>query len=332
MHIRHFSYPLMTAVSALSLLVFAVAPARADDFGSRFTINAAPNLQIGTTSDQAAPPPAGNVGTGYTHDKPNPQDFLLDYGLDFRIDKFTHLSYQHANIDFALGRILTVAPHLSLVTGDIADHIDTATLSRFLGHGVGVSVYYFNHVRQDVTGLCLNQETCTAAQLGVGAKDGTVLGNPSSIDSHGYGGHAGYVFGPKTQIGQLFTVGVDAQYVPRPTTPPTGEAVNLGGLGNYVGSQWLFPYSINSKVPIFPSSTLIPVVGYERASVLWRAEATPEVYNVTFFTLVKVINKNATLSLTNLNFKGCRCADTVPPPDNVRFSQITLKLDLHTGL
>jgi hypothetical protein len=55
-------------------------------------------------------------------------------------------------------------------------------------------------------------------------------------------------------------------------------------------------------------------------------------YNVTNFGLVKVINKNLLLTIVNLNFAGCRCTDTVPPPDNVRFAQLLVKLDIKTGL
>jgi len=316
---------------AASAMAFTALPAKADDFGSRITISVAPNYQGGTTGDQAAPPPAGRAGVGYTHDHPNPQDLKLDYGLDFRIDKATHFSYTRSNLDFALGRILTIAPTVSLVTGDIVDRTDTISLSHAFPHGVATSLYYYNHVRQDDTGLCLNQAYCTMAQLGRGSS-GTVTGNPQSIDEHGYGMHLGYTFGPKSQIGQLFTLGVDAKYVPRPSIGPTGTSINLGGLGKYTGSQFIFPYGLTVKLPLFPGHTTIPIIGYERATVLFRDEATPEDYNLILAGIIKVINKNATLSLTNLRFNGCKCADTIPPPDVVRFSVIQLKLDLHTGL
>jgi hypothetical protein len=322
---------LVTAVAAVSLLFGAAVPARADNFGERFTVSASPNFQVSTVGDQAAGPPPGFSKLGYTNDNTNPQVLLLDYGLDFRIDKVLHLFYSHSNFDYALGRILTVAPHLSLTTGILADRQDTIGLQRGFGHGLDGQIYYFNKVRQDVSGLCLNQATCTSAQLG-GTQGGLVTGNPSSIDAHGYGAHGDYSFGPNTQIGKPFTLGVDAQYIPRPSFPPTGEAPNLGGLGKYVGSQWLFPYSITAKIPLFPSPTVIPLVQYERASVLYRAEATPEVYNVIAAGIVKVINKNATLSILNVHLNGCKCSDTVPPPDNVRISVLEVKLDLHTGL
>jgi hypothetical protein len=47
---------------------------------------------------------------------------------------------------------------------------------------------------------------------------------------------------------------------------------------------------------------------------------------------VKVISKNYILSIVNLNFSGCRCADTVPPPDNIRFAELLVKLDIKTTL
>jgi hypothetical protein len=322
---------LVTAVAAVSLLLGAAVPARADDFGSRFTLSVAPNFQVSTAGDQAAGPPAGFSKLGYTNDNANPQTLQLDYGLDFKIDKVLHLFYEHSNFDYALGRILTVAPHVSLTTGILADRQDTIGLQRGFGHGLVGQIYYFNKVRADVSGLCLNQESCTSAQLG-GTQGGAVTGNPSSIDDHGYGLHGGYSFGPKTRLGQPFTLGVDAQYIPRPSIAPTGEAANLGGLGSYVGSQWLFPYSLTVKIPIFPDPTIIPLAEYERADVLYRAEATPEVYNLIAAGIVKVINKNATLSILNVHLNGCKCADTVPPPDNVRISVLEVKLDLHTGL
>jgi hypothetical protein len=308
-------------------MLFAAVPARADDIGKHITVSVAPNFQASTASDQDLGPPPGDFGVGYTNDHPNPQDLKLDWSFDYAFDKFTHLNYTRANLDFALGRILTAIPHGSLVTGDIVDRTDTVGLQRVLAKGLVTSLYYYNHVRQDVTGLCLNQTYCAVSAAGVPA----VAPNTSSIDEHGYGLHFGYTFGPTTQIGQLFTLGADAKWVPRPNAPPNAT-YNSGGLGHYTGSQFIFPYSFTTKLPIFPGHTTIPILGYERATVLFRDEATPEDYNVIIAGIVKVINKNATLSLTNLRFNGCYCADTVPPPDNVRFSVIELKLDLHTGL
>ena len=124
--------------------------------------------------------------------------------------------------------------------------------------------------------------------------------------------------------------------MPRTSTPPcdgtNGCSPSYNGLGTWVASQWLFPYSITMKLPISRSHTFVPFIGYERASVLFRNENTPEAYNVTDFGVVKVFNKNVSLSVTNLNFSGCRCSDPVPPPDNIRFAEVLVKLDYKTNL
>jgi hypothetical protein len=330
---RHFLIHRLSAVGfAAALTAAATIPALADDFGQRFTLDVAPNFQMSTTGDSNAPPPAGDVGVGYTKDHPVPNTLQLDYGLDYKIDNRTHLYYTHSNLQFAIGRILTAVPHGSLVLGLISDRTDTAGINHDFGHGLLGRVYYFNQSRMDVAGLCLNQNNCAT---GPGAAN---VPNAGTIDFHGYGVGASYNFGPKTRIGPLFTAGIDAKYVPRSNIPPEPcatageEAPNCLGLGHYTGSQWVLPYSLTMKVPIIPSHTLIPFVGYERASVLWRNEATPEAFNVTDFGIVKVISKNFALSITNLNFAECRCSDTVPPPDNVRFAQLLLKLDIKTGL
>jgi hypothetical protein len=155
--------------------------------------------------------------------------------------------------------------------------------------------------------------------------------NPLSIDEHGYLFGGTYDFGPKTKVGQLFTAGFDAKYVPRASTPPS-PAVALGGLGAWVGSQWLFPYSITMKLPITNSSTFWPFINYSRVEVLYHDSAVPEVYNGYIFGFVKVISKNITLSYTNLNLMGCKCVARVPGPDNLRVTQGQLRLDFHTQL
>jgi hypothetical protein len=66
--------------------------------------------------------------------------------------------------------------------------------------------------------------------------------------------------------------------------------------------------------------------------VLFRDEATPEVYNATNFGIVKIINKDLALSIVNLNYQGCRCSSTVPGPDNIRFTVLLLKLDYRLNL
>ena len=317
-----------SAAIGFAAVLFATAamPAFADDFGKRFTLDIGPNFQMSTTGDANAAPPPGQGGIGYTNDHPIPNTLQLDYGIDFKVDPKTHLYYTHSNLDFAIGRVLTVAPGNALVSGLIADYTNTAGINRDFGNGIQGRAYYYNHVRQDVTGLCLNQENCPVPP------NGSETGDPSSIDEHGYGIGASYNFGPKTRIGSLFTAGIDAKYVPRSDTPPTPCTPSCEGIDHYVGSQVMLPYSLTMKLPVLPSHTVIPFVGYERADVLFRNETTPEMYNVTNFGLVKVINKNLLLTIVNLNFAGCRCTDTVPPPDNVRFAQLLVKLDIKTGL
>ena len=315
---------LFSRVAALGFAAagFAIAasPALADDFLQRITLDIAPNYQAAVTGDAAAANPKGFTNLGYTNDHQVPATTQLDYGLNFRIDRRTNLYYSHSNLDFAIGRVLTLGPNTALVSGLIADRTDTVGFSHDFAGGLIGRAYYYNHARMDVSGLCLNQQDCPNPTTG------QQTGNPSSIAEHGYGIGATYNFGPKTRIGQLLSVGLDAKYVPRSSTPPT-TAPNLGGLGKYVGSQWLVPYSITAKIPVLPVSTTIPYIGYERASVLFRDEATPEVYNVSVLGITQVITKQVSIGIQSLNFSGCRCSDTVPPPDNIRFAQVLLRLD-----
>jgi hypothetical protein len=310
------------AASGFAVALFAVAaiPALADDFGQRFTVDVAPVFNATTTGDANSAPPAGLGGVGYTNDHPVPQTIQLEYGLDYKIDKHTHFYYAHNKLVFAIGRVLTAIPGAALVSGEINDRTDTFGINHDFGHGIVGRVYYYDHERADVTGLCLNQFTCAGN-----------VPNPANIDEHGYGVGGTYNFGPLTKIGPLFAAGIDAKYVPRPSIPPT-PCGSCEGIGHYVASQWLFPYSVTMKIPILNSHTIIPFIGYERASVLFRDETTPEVFNVTNFGIVKVLNKNMILSLVNLNFSGCRCSNVVPPPDNIRFAQLLIKLDFKTGL
>ena len=323
MHRSLFSRVAALGFAAVGFAI-ATAPALADDFLKRITIDIAPNYQLSATGDAAAANPAGFTNLGYTNDHQVPATAQLDYGANITVDKRTNIYFSHSNLDFAIGRVLTLGPKTALVSGLIADHTDTVGLNHDLSGGLFGRIYYFDHVRQDVTGLCLNQQKCPDST-------GQQTGNPESIDEHGYGAGFTYNFGPKTRIGQLLSVGVDAKYIPRSSTPPTA-APNLGGLGAYVGSQWLFPYSITAKIPVLPVRTTIPYIGYERASVLFRDEATPEVFNVTVMGITQVVSKEVLLSITSLNFSGCRCADTVPPPDNIRFAQVLLKLDYKLNL
>jgi hypothetical protein len=312
------------SLAALSLA--APSPARADDLGKKITINLSPVYSFSTAGDDNAPPGAGFTPLGYTKDHPLADSLRLDYGISFAFDAKTSLSFSHSNIAYQLGRITSIPTgagnNYSLVTGAINDYTNTIALSRALGGGLGVHVTYFDHQRSSVTGLCLNQKSCPVG--------GVQTANPLSIDEHGYTFGGTYDFGPKTRIGSLLSAAIDLKYVPRPAVAPPGAA--LGGLGSYPGSQILFPYSLTAKIPILPSTSVVPFINYTNLPVLYRDSAVPEAYRGIVFGLVKVINKNLTLSYTNLNLQSCRCIARVPPPDNLRLSLGLLKLDVHTQL
>lgn len=301
-----------------------VAAQPSTPFGGRVTITVAPVYLFSSNGDGTAPPPPGFAGVGYTHDNPTASSLQVDYGVAFAITKQTTLSFSHGNVGYQLGRILTAIPNTALVTGALYDYTDTIALSQGLGHGLAAHVTYFNHQRRDVTGLCLNQKACPDA-------NGHAVPNPLSIDERGYTVGGSYDFGPKTRIGPLMTLAFDAKYVPRPSTPSSPN-VALGGLGSYVGSQWMYPYSLTVKVPVLPSTTVTPFINWTNLPVLYRDSAVPEAYRGVVFGLVKVFSPNVTFSYTNLNLQSCRCIARVPPPDNLRLAFGILKLDFHITL
>jgi hypothetical protein len=316
----------MLAGPAIALLVAmqTAAPARADDFLQRITINFSPVYLFSTGDDDIGPPFPGQKALGYTKDNPTVGGVRFDYGAALKINAKTSISFSHSNVGYQLGRILTAAPNTSLVTGSIYDYTDTIALNYTVGNGLGVHGTYFDHQRSVVTGLCLNQKYCYDPTTG------TEQSNPLSIDEHGYTVGFTYDFGPTTKIGKLLTAAADAKYVPRPDTPAPGVA--LGGLGSYVGSQTLFPYSLTLKLPITDSTTFVPFINYTNLPVLYRDSAVPEAYRGIIFGFSKVISKNLTLSYTNLNLQSCRCIARVPPPDNLRLAAGILSLNIHTGL
>jgi len=307
---------------ALGVVCYAAIPAKADDFGKRFTIDIAPNWNIATTGDAYSLPPPGRIAVGYQpNDLPITNDLLLNYGIDYRIDQRTHLNYSHASFDLTFGRVLSI-PGISLINKDV-DRTDTISVNHTFGGGLTGALYYFDHQRQNVQGSCNNQIFCVGP-------NGTNIPNPDSIDEHGYGVHGAYNFGPESRIGKLFVVGVDAKYIPRPAVAPPGASLN--GLGAYPGSGWEFPYSIQMRLPLVPDRSIFPFIGYERATAYFRGESSVEQYNQTNFGVVKFINREFSLSVVNVNFVECRCSDTVPPPDNIRFSNVILTLDYHQPL
>jgi hypothetical protein len=288
------------------------------DQKSPFTITLTPVWDIGTTSDAQALPPPGTVPLNSPLQPPSTDDIRLNYGISYAFSKKSSLSYSHSNIGFELGRILTLAPGTSLDTGDIIDRIDTISYNYGFGHGLSASAYYLSHQRIYVAGLCLNQEDCPGNNS-----------NPKSVNMEAYGIGFKYGFGPVSKFtGPLLTVNADAQYIPRSANLPMAPALySYNGINNYVASGQLFPYGITMNIPVPATMAgLIPFVDYKRESVWWRAENTPEMFNVIDFGIVKVIRPNLTLALVDTHFNGCLCSDTVPPPDNINFSDVIMSL------
>jgi hypothetical protein len=298
-------------LAALVIALSATSPAYADDALKHITFEVDPTFFGNGTSDAQAPPSPGSVPIGYTQDHPIANTFRINYGAKVQLGPDLSFNYTHSSFEFALGRIFQ--PGVSLVSGQIDDRTDTAGFEYLGVPLVKARAYYFDHERIDVTGFCLDQTTCAGRKP-----------DPDAIDEHGYGVGATWLFGPRSAIGPIFSIGADAKYVPRTTTAPAGVA--LEGLGKYPGSQIEYPYSLNMKLPTHHDPSLVWLAGYERATALFRGESTIEQYNVTSFGVVKVLSKPLSLSAVDLNFKGCTCTDTVLPPDNIRFATVLVTL------
>ncbi len=310
---------ILTAI-ACSAFVWSIAlnAGIASAAGSNpLTLTVTPTWFLSTISDGQAQLPPGIVPLNSPQPPRATNNLRWDYGLTYQLDKHSSLSYSHANFDFTLGRILTIAPGTSLETGGLEDRIDTIGYNYGFGHGLNASVYYLSHQRSYVAGLCLNQMFCPGPT-------GGSFSNPNSINMNAWGVGVKYAFGPVSKYtGPLLTVTGDAQYVPRPSTNPTAS---LNGLSAYKGSQWIGPYGITLNIPIPNNYGVIPFVDYKREMVLFRGESTPEIYNVVEFGIVKVLRPNLTLAVVNTNWRGCTCTETVPPPDNVRFTDVITSL------
>jgi hypothetical protein len=330
-----FLIPSSLVTLALVFVTLSTAlPARADDNKKdpKITLTVAPVLLLSTNSDANAsnPPPPGLTCIGCTKDHPTIDDWQIDYGVSYKISpKFT-VSYSHGNVGYQLGRILTIAPGVSFVSGAIFDYTNTAALGYAVGHGVNAHVTWFDHERQDVTGLCLNQKACPDPVTGA------EVSNTLSISEHGYTVGGSYDFGfPKAPNGPLFDVAFDVKYLPRPSTAPSPNVIGLGpglgGLDHWVGSTTVYPWSVTGKIP-WPGSKVIPSITYINLPVLYHDAAVPEAYRGIIFGVGVVLTPNVTWSYTNFNLQTCRCIARVPPPDNLRLAFGIMRIDFHVSL
>jgi hypothetical protein len=331
---------------ALAALVFlTTAYASADQ---RFTLEVSPVFFQDNTGDSAAPPPPGTIPLYCTGGQPgcpngNPQttsNLRLDYGLTYQINRRWSVNYAHANLDFSIGRILTITP-LSVLSGSINDRIDTGTINYAAGHGLTLSGGYSSHQRVDIAavpapgfGNCyLNQEACIGA-----------TSNPSSINANDWFVTGAYTFGPHTAYQPpMFKLSASINYWPRVangncTGANPQPACGTGGFSptTYVGSGETYPWSftwfpLSDFAPNVIRPGTIPFVGYEAANTWFHAENTPETFNVINAGLVQVLPHGLSLSYVYLKFNGRPSSDTVPPPDTIRFAVSIFKLtyDLH---
>jgi hypothetical protein len=319
----HFLTHRLAAIGfAAGLFATAAIPAFADDFGQRFTIDIAPNYQASTTGDANAAPPPGNVGDRLHERSPGSEHAAI--GLRARLQN--RQAYPPVLRPLQLAVCDRPRPDdragLALVSGLIFDRTDTMGINHDFGHGfVGASTTTTTPHGRD---RALPQSDNCA--IGPG---GTNVYNPRRSTSTATASASPTTSARKTRIGPLFTP-ASTPSTCRVRHVPRSRAERAKASDTTSAANGILPYSITMKLPISLADTFIPFIGYERAAVLFRAEATPEVFNVTNFGIVKVINKNLSLSIVNLNFSECRCSDTVPPPDNVRFRELLVKLDIKT--
>lgn len=317
-----FRNPLWRALGALVLALSVCAPAYADNVLSKLTFNTAPVYWVNTAGDAFGPPEPGTVPVGYKTNNPGTHDWRLDYGLHYTFNRRFSLYYTHDVLDYNLDRVYMVVPGTKVmgtfVSGDAGDRLDQAGFSYAIARGLVGRLYYLDHERYLVSGFCLNQVSCGAGKP-----------NPNSGDMHGYALGATYGFGPRTRIGPLFSAALDAQYIPRPASPPMPtDNPNANGTSAWTGSKVIYPYSITATAPILAKNpTFVGFLGYSRAAEYFRNNTTQNLYNVVTFGLAKQFTKNFSVSITNLNYKECTCSDTVAPPENLRAAGLAAKFN-----
>jgi hypothetical protein len=331
---------LMVASLLLSTTLVAAAA------NTKWELDIAPIYFLDATGDSSAPPPPGTfpiycsgqpgcAGTPHTTD-----NLRLDYDLVYHFSPRWNFHYAHTNFDFSLGRIVTLAPGTSLLSGSINDREDKLSLNYLAGHGLSLSGWYDSHERTNIeatslTGGCFfNSVACP----GGGS-------NPSSINSNSWGVGGTYAFGPHQRFQPpMFSAAFNINYFPRTSNPvpcpgqpgnPVGAipgyqpACGSGGIPGYVGSGVVYGYGLTmfpfADTHIPPGS--IPFIGYESLPVWFHAENTPEVYNVMDGGIIQVLPHNLTLSATYFKLQGRYSSDTIPPPDVIRSATFLFKIN-----
>jgi len=337
----------LLAIASLMVgsLLLAAIPAKA---ANQIEVDVSPIYFLDGTGDSAAPPLGGYVpincsGQASCAGTPNTtNNWRIDYGLTYHINRRWTFAYTHSNFDFSLGRIVTLGEInakgqclvgltcFSLLSGSVNDRTDKLAFNYAAGHGLTLSAYYSSHERTNIeatslTGSCFfNSVACP----GGGS-------NPQSINSNSWSLGGTYAFGPHDKYQPpMFNLSANANYFPRPaggncTTPAIAEpACNSNGIPGYVGSGVVYGYGLT----MFPFVTMgirpgtIPFVGYESLPVWFHAENSPEVYNVIDGGLVQILPHNLSASFTYFKLQGRLSSDTIPPPDVVRSVTFLFKL------
>lgn len=267
----------VAGAAAMAYVCAGAGPALADDPLANLSITISPTWTVATGSNEtynaansAIPPnvkPAGSNAPGYVFaaNGGTTNDLRLDFGLDYHFSKKLDFFYQHKNVDFSLGRFQP-----GIYTGDIQDRFDTVGLNDVLGHGWQASIGYFNRSR-----MC--------------------CGDPSSPSDnvlqnyyHGYFLGQNYTFGPKTPIGEPFSIDVREMYVPR------NPAAIVPGFSDdpavtYVGSGFIFPFGITARIPTGPNTHLFwPFISYEKGADFMIGDPGPSYLNNVVVGVVKI--------------------------------------------